>query len=171
MEAFNGDETRGIQLYNGAQGGRTAGDFATNSGEWTPGLAVIQPHLVFIDLGHNDYNFGVTPAAMVTNLRAVIAAARGAVATNPTIVMPLYPETGVPPGGAPVATYADFLTAWRSVPATDPGVVLLDMTGRMPPAATNNAPGLFAGDLQHPTDRGHAYFADLLTPAIAGVGV
>lgn len=164
---FDGDETRGIQVYNGGHGGRTSGDFASRAAAWAPRLRQIRPHLVILQLGINDWRSGVAPAEMKRNLTAIIATVRAHTDTDPSFVI-----YGTPRVGADhrVQDYTRFTEAWQEIAAEDTGgpgggsgVAYFDLAARQPSPSSDNGHGLYCDDLVHMTDRGAAFTADALT--------
>ncbi|WP_229074344.1 GDSL-type esterase/lipase family protein [Actinoplanes sp. DH11] len=163
---FDGDERRGIQVWNGGHGGTTTGSFAAATGAWAPRLSTIRPHLVVVQLGVNDWRTGVPAATVKRNLKTIIAAARAHSGTDPSFVI-----YGSPRVGPRRADGFDRLAqAWREVAAEDTGgyggrsgVVHFDLADRQPAPAVDNRLGLYCDDLIHLTAKGAAHTADALT--------
>ncbi|BBH69406.1 hypothetical protein ACTI_60910 [Actinoplanes sp. OR16] len=163
---FDGDEHRGIQVWNGGHGGRTTGSFAAQTSAWAPSLAEIRPDLVILQLGVNDWRTGVPAATVKRNLKAIIKAARSAAGTDPSFVVYGSPRVG--PGRA--EGFGRLAQAWREVAAEDSGgyggtsaVTYFDLAARQLPPSGDNRLGLYCDDLIHMTDKGAAHTADALT--------
>jgi lysophospholipase L1-like esterase len=163
---FDGDEHRGIQVWNGGHGGRTTGSFASQVNAWAPRLAAIRPDLVILQLGVNDWRAGVPAATVKRNLKAVIRAIRSSSGTNPSFV--IYGSPRVGPGRA--EGFGRLAQAWREVAAEDTGgygggsaVTYFDLSSRQLPPSGDNRLALFCDDLIHMTDKGAAHTADALT--------
>ncbi|MFD1365764.1 SGNH/GDSL hydrolase family protein [Actinoplanes sichuanensis] len=163
---FDGDEEKGIQVYNGGHGGRTSGDFASRPAAWAPRLRSMQPHLVILQLGVNDWRIGVSAAEMKRNLVAIIATVRANTVTSPSFVI-----YGTPRVGADhrVQDYTGFTEAWREIAAEDTGgpggasgVAYFDLAARQLSPSSDNHHGLYCEDLVHMSDRGAAFTADAL---------
>jgi hypothetical protein len=89
---YNGDTAAGIRMWEGGHGG---GDLATFMGSGSligylgNQMTQIQPSLVVIELGANDYT-GVTPitaSTFATRLATLISTVRSNVTTAPSIVL------------------------------------------------------------------------------------
>ncbi|MEU4689541.1 GDSL-type esterase/lipase family protein [Actinoplanes sp. NPDC023714] len=163
---FDGDEHRGIQVWNGGHGGRTTGSFASRIPAWAPSLGTIRPDLVILQLGVNDWRTGVPAATVKRNLEIIITAIRAASGTNPSFV--IYGSPRVGPGRA--EGFGRLAQAWREVAAEDTGgyggttaVSYFDLAERQPPPSGDNRLGLYCDDLIHMTDKGAAHTADALT--------
>lgn len=162
---FDGDEQRGVQVWEGGHGGRTTGGFAATVDAWAPRLAEIRPHLVILQLGVNDWRGGVPAATVKRNLRTIIAAVRSHAGTDPSFLVYGSPRVG--PGRA--AGFGRLAQVWREVAAEDRGgyagrsaVTFFDLTARQPAPSADNRLGLFGDDLIHMTDKGAAHTADAL---------
>ena len=167
---FDGDETRGIQVYNGGHGGRTSGDFAAGAGGWAPRLATIRPHLVLLQLGVNDWRTGVPAATVKRNLKTIIEAVRAGAGTDPSFVIYGSPRVGE----ARLHGFGALAQVWREVAAEDTGgpaggsaVAHFDLTTRQPAPSAGNHLGLHTPDLIHMTDKGAAHTADALAAFIS----
>jgi lysophospholipase L1-like esterase len=163
---FNGDESRGIQVYNGGHSGRETGDYTTQAAGWAPRLATIQPHLVILDLGWQDWRMNVPVATMKANLKSIIATVRANTTTSPSFVILGSPKLS---NLTPSQDFALFTTAWREVVTEDTGgiggsgVAYFDLAARQTAPATNNTLGLYTSDQLSPSDKGAAHIADALT--------
>ncbi|GIE35848.1 hypothetical protein Ait01nite_088930 [Actinoplanes italicus] len=167
---FDGDEERGVQVYNGGHGGRTSGDFVKGATAWAPRLRSMQPHLVILQLGVNDWRIGVPAAALKKNLQKIIATVRASTATEPSFVVYGPPRVGA---DRRVQDFAHYTEAWREVAAEDTGgpgggsgVAWFDLAARQLSPSSDNRLGLYCDDLVHMTDRGAAFTADALTALI-----
>ncbi|GAA4966021.1 GDSL-type esterase/lipase family protein [Actinoplanes utahensis] len=168
---FDGDEDRGIQVFNGGQGGRTSGDFARHVPGWAPRLASIRPHLVILQLGVNDWRIDVPAAEMKDNLKKIIDAVRSSAGTDPSFVVYGSPRVVA---GQPEQDFAVFTRAWQEIAAQDTGgpgggsgVAYFDLAACQLPPSIDNAHGLYCDDLLHTTDKGAAFTADALAGFIA----
>jgi lysophospholipase L1-like esterase len=167
---FDGDEERGVQVYNGGHGGRTSGDFVKGATAWVPRLRSLQPHLVILQLGVNDWRIGVPAAVMRQNLQKIIAMVRANTTTEPSFVVYGPPRVGA---DRRVQDFANYTDAWREVAAEDTGgpgggsgVAWFDLAARQLSPSSDNRLGLYCEDLVHMTDRGAAFTADALTALI-----
>ncbi len=166
----NGDESSGIRLWE-------AGHSAATTASWLTGgylplqlLAYIQPALVVIALGINDYNFGPTrftsPAAMTIALREMVQVIRNYSAVPPSIVLLIehHIEPLSPPFGY-LETWDTYVQALYQFALDDGDIYVVDMTERIgnPPALI---PSLNDATSGHPNDVAHKLWADALTAAL-----
>lgn len=159
--AYNGDENRGIHFYNGGKSSVTADTYATQLAQWSYAVTTVQPHLVILDIGRNEENAQMGSAFMRSRIEAIIAGVRANCATDPSFVQVLFPEVaGIT--GTRTEPHSAYDAAWRAIATNDPKVTLVDLTTVIPSPVTDNTPGLFLGDLTHPTDRGHSFIAENL---------
>lgn len=167
---YNGDETSGLRLWEAAASGSTSLWHATASiaGKDSPNfvysydnLVKIQPSLVTIMLGINDYNDGTgqqqTPAQYQANLVQILANIRSACTVNPSIVFLIQWQRG---GTAQPNPWDAYKAAAYSVAAADGGVAVFDLSKRFPPGVQTTALSLINADLVHITDTGGAFVAD-----------
>jgi lysophospholipase L1-like esterase len=166
----DGDEDRGVHVYNGGHGGRTSGDFVKGAAAWTPRLRSMQPHLVILQLGVNDWRIGVPAGVMKDNLQKIIALVRANTTTDPSFVVYGPPRVGA---DHRAQDFTHFTEAWREVAAEDTGgpgggsgVAWFDLAARQLSPSADNRLGLYCEDLVHMSDRGAAFTADALTALI-----
>ncbi|BAL89826.1 hypothetical protein AMIS_46060 [Actinoplanes missouriensis 431] len=160
---FDGDESRGIQVWNGGHGGRTTGSFAARIDAWAPSLATIRPHLVILQLGVNDWRTGVPAATVKRNLQMIVKAVRAHAGTDPSFVIYGSPRVGP----ARDRGFSRVAQAWAEVAAEDDAVSYFDLSARQPAPSADNRLGLYCDDLIHMTDKGAAHTADALTGFLA----
>lgn len=167
LTTFDGDPGCGIRLYNGGHGGRTSGDFADGVVSWAPRLRTVQPHLVILQLGVNDWRIDVPAATMKSNLKTIIAAVRRYTDTSPSFVIYGSPRVSA---GRPRQDFALFTQAWQEIADEDTGgpgggsaVAYFDLAARQLSPAADNSLHLYNDDRLHVTDKGAAFTADALT--------
>lgn len=159
FRVFNGDENKGIQVFNGSQSGLTSVNFATGASDWNRWarwLSIIKPQLVVIELGLNDWAGDIPMASLKTNLEIIISAIRTQSATDPSIVIFASAEAN---SGTYAATYSQLYSTWKAVVNNDPKTALFDASSRFVPPHVDNTDGYYY-DLMHPSDKGHAAIAD-----------
>lgn len=163
---FNGDENAGIQMFNGSQSGLLTSDFttnATNGDKWALWLGVIQPNLVIIELGLNDWAANVSMVTVKTNLQSIITTIRAQTTTDPSIVIYAPTEAN---SGSYASTFAQLHQVWVDVVAADSKTCLFDVGTRIP-APTVDTSDAYYYDTLHPSDKGHAAIADRLASFLA----
>ncbi|MDF3308699.1 GDSL-type esterase/lipase family protein [Rhodococcus sp. T2V] len=149
----------GLHMYNLAFAGKTAQDYAgwTGIAEGLPELlADVQPDLVIIALGGNDWNDGRTTAELKADLAAIVANVQGRSPDSEFLfIVPRYnDQIGLDP-------WEYFETAIaEAADAADSLVLTTQWT--TPPGAD----GLFLTDGVHLTLSGARSYSDLLLPAL-----
>jgi lysophospholipase L1-like esterase len=166
---YNGDETKGIQVHDcghfGWNTGSGAAGWIQTGSTWQPSVAALARDLLVIALGTNDGSNGITAAQHATNLTTLIAALRAAYTTIGATAPPI---ALVPYGGPSnmAGTWADYVAAEKALAAADPAMIVLDLSLRLPNAATNTV-GLYADGTGHPADRGHGLIGDLVAQLVS----
>lgn len=158
IHVYNGDETKGIRIHDGAHFGFTSSSFVSN-GSWAQSVTPIAPHLALICLGTNDIGAGnVAPAAFKTNLVSIIGLIRARSANCPVVVI-APSERG--DAYTPVATWAEYVTAMREVVDATPNAAFFDMGARQVKANLDTF-GAFQADKVHETSLGYGLVGDAL---------
>lgn len=160
---YNGDETVGIRLWDGAHHGFTSAAFATTSDLWYLTVNTIQPTLVIIALGTNDWSAGSPSSAQVkANMASIFAGVRAQCTISPSfIVMPMYERLAT---GTPTEAWTAYVDAIRSAALDDGDVAVFDLNKRIGTinGTGSNAHGILTGDFTHPTDKGSQMIADAM---------
>ncbi|HEX9065098.1 MAG TPA: SGNH/GDSL hydrolase family protein [Streptosporangiaceae bacterium] len=172
---YNGDAASGIQVHDAAHyGWQTSNWVSALNGGAAAGpaaaIAALGPAAVIISLGSNDQYAGVPPATFQARLQTIITSLQARLTSPfPAFVLCLLPARV----GQSGYTYpwSQYVTAAGNVAAADtsgPGgtsiVSVLDFTAipTMPPADSDVYGFWQAGDLVHPSNRGHEMIADCL---------
>lgn len=174
---MDGDETKGIRIFEGSHAGYGAADFVANQA-WAASLDRIPNcKLNVIPLGSNDYYNGRTVAQAKADLLTVIGLNRARFGADVSIVLMAYYER---PPGAAIVPWSDYVAMYHEIADADDNICVFDagplfgtMTG-----PTDDRGGLttaIAGDYVHPTPAGHQLLgtalADfLMPPGAAGAG-
>jgi lysophospholipase L1-like esterase len=155
---YSGDRSSGVRMWEGGHNGLTAADYVAPNGGWADSLAVVQPDLVVLPIGSNDFALGTSAADTRTRIEEIIRMIRSHVDTNPSIVLLSYynrPSTG----SAPWSTYADM---YRSIAAADPDVCVFDLDPLLGPYKTDTRATLMSADWLHPSDAGYSLIGNAL---------
>ena len=173
---YNGDHGRGIGVIDaGHYGWQTSSWVTALNGGAASGpaaaIAAVSPSAIVITLGVNDQFSGVVPATFQSRLQTIITDLQARLATPyPAFILNMLP----PRVSQASYTYpwSQYVTAAYNVAAADasgPGgtsiVTVMDFT-TIPsiPGADTDVYGFWqAGDLIHPSNRGHQMIADCLT--------
>jgi lysophospholipase L1-like esterase len=166
---YDGDESKGVHVLTAEHGGgETSNYLAVPAGEtvtrhWER-VASINPSLIVLALGENDYLHGKAVASFKSNLLAYIAGQRAAITgTQPDFVLLMAFEANA--GGANIAPRSGYVTAANEIAAADAtGMIVVDLTQRMPAVGADTL-GLYV-DSYHPRPRGHQLIARAVTEAV-----
>lgn len=171
---YNGDEAKGVRMWEGAMSGATTANFLPNdvTKHW-PGVVQANPSLAIIALGTNDVGTAphITPAQYKTNLNTIINAFNTYNTRQPSILLvsPYFRGDITPTSIAP-DTIADYINKqWEiasertNVAVWDSGTRLLGASG----ATASTASQFINGDLVHPTNAGQIQYGESLARWIA----
>lgn len=158
VEKFQGDEANGVRLYDHAHSGFTSGQFVAAQDELNPVLALLQPDLVTIELGVNDYLTGDPGLPEVRgNLQELVDNLREELTEKPpSIVIVLPYRIGPEPRGD--YSWDDYTEAVTAL-GEELSVGVLDMSSM----GTSEPGGYWSSDALHPSDEGHREMARLAT--------
>jgi len=161
--AHDGDSAAGIQIYDGGHSGYTSTQYVAMT-DTAGGITAIQPHLVFVDLGRNDYGASpqVAPATMRTNIESLLTLIRGACSTSPSFVLYVSQQLGGTITPTPTYSWSDYRAAYAAIAAAATDVSIFDLSTRQVAPLVSNALGLYNGDWAHLSDKGHSAVADVL---------
>jgi lysophospholipase L1-like esterase len=161
---YNADETKGVRSWVAAVAGSYSGDWSTRATTYWPNyITQIQPDLVTIELGANDY-INTSPVSVTTfkaNVKSIIATVKANSTAVPSFVlMPVWAITG---NGTPVDTWANYVAATYAIANedTDGAVCVLDLQKRINPGAASTVGGMLP-DSSHPDDAANRYIGELL---------
>ena len=168
---YNGDETLGVKVWDGSRIRYTTGDYLADQ-DWADALTTIQPALVVLALGINDYQ--VTPgkvsaATYQANLTALLALIRSKITLPPSII--LWVPTEAKAGDGFLSPYTDFVTAARAAAQDDGKVTVFEADKLIPDISTAllDTYGYGSGDFYHVNDKGHQALADRMYEVLTGL--
>lgn len=157
---YNGDETRGVRLWESGHSGYNSGDFlsvASNGDKtWWDSITGVNPDLVIIDIGANDLKpaAGISAAQLGTNLAAMIAKVRAKATTDPSIlVVGVWARLSASDGITTEAQWQPYFDELKKAANADPKVAFLDLYARFGANATAMSLGLLT-DQTHVSDTG-----------------
>ncbi len=160
---YNGDESAGIRVWEAGHLGATTGTWLTSGILPLQLLAYIQPALVVVALGINDFLTALTPAAITGNLNSLISTVRAYCAVPPSVV--LFIEHPIIAAFAYREPWDNYVQALYQYALNDGDIYVVDMNERVgnPPAQiaslSTGTPGL-------PNDIAHKMWADALAYAL-----
>lgn len=152
----NGDESSGWRTWESALAGSQT--FVSAIPAFTRQIRKVNPDLVTIYYGTNEYINNLAPATFETRLGDVVSAVLNNIRPRPTVAL----IRGYKPahnGSAEVYAWPLYRDAVARV-AEAKGVMLIDLE-----APFANGTGLIDTDGVHPTDAGHAVIADTVQKA------
>lgn len=173
---YDGDLNSGIQFYEGGHTAYRTTDYLAVTA-MDKRIATLNPHLLIIALGQNDFAQGaglfISAAQYKANLITYIARLRAAGVTASILLMTSADTTAIK-NASQASTWADFVQAAKDVAAQDTGGpngasgvahVALSDAGRIP-ASPGAAGGLWA-DAAHGGDVIQSWIADILVPPLS----
>lgn len=163
---MNGDEAAGIRVWEAGQSGYRAADYVAQTG-WADAVDRVQPSLVVLPIGSNDYATGRSPAATKADILSILTAIRANTTVAPSVVLLSYYDRD---NGGSTYTWEQFRTMYNEIAAADPDIVWLDMTSAFGPWVGDDRGGLTDPvDEVHPTDAGHFSIGAALVNLISEV--
>lgn len=168
---YDGDYSSGIQTHDAGHYGYQTSNWASAlTGGAAAAIAALAPAAVIVTLGVNDQYSGVAPATYQSNLQTIISELKAKLPSPyPTFLLnmlpPRYDQASFK------YPWSQYITAAENVASSDtsgPGgtsaVAVVDYTGTpyMPGADTDVYGFWHAGDLVHPSNKGHQRIGDCL---------
>lgn len=158
---YNGDENKGIRLYDSAQSGATTGEFKAQISNLAAITAHVNANLVTIQFGGNDFesNDELSPSQVSANLKTFVSDIRSAATGHePSIVIVVpYNHTGTNGLGY---TWPQYVSAIKSVTTADSSLGLIDLTTFA--TEGTSSPYLSSTDQAHPNNSGQTRLASMV---------
>lgn len=153
----------GIQGINAGIAGRTAANFldATTRAQ----IGDLNPHLVIIQVGSNEYQGGIPPETYRTNMETQLAGLRAEI-TVPClyVLMHQYRRGDTPDPAYPWEAYGAVL---EEIASTESDMLYVNTQPYFDEVGVPSPdPFALITDTVHPTDAGHAMIADVLLHAL-----
>lgn len=162
---MDGNESSGVHVWEAGHGGYTTTDYLDVSNpHWIDCIGAIQPALVTLMMGINDYSdlnpHHNSPTAFKANLATIIANIRAQCTVTPSILLIASYQAKVP---THTYLWSDYVTAMADLVTSDGNLAYLDLVsafgGYVDPTAGDP---LLDGDLVHPNDTGYALIASMV---------
>jgi lysophospholipase L1-like esterase len=126
---YNGDEAAGIRTWEGGHGGAESALYVDPAiPRWIDNVATIQPDLVVIELGTNDYAAARGSTSLIANLQSLVANIRAVCTVAPSIVLVVNHDRG--DVVAPPVAWSSYVAAIYTYAAADGNVALFDIDDR-----------------------------------------
>jgi lysophospholipase L1-like esterase len=158
---YNGDETKGIRLYDSSQSGTTTGEFVNQGSSLAAITAHVKADLVTIQFGGNDFesNDELTPSQVTANLKTLVSDIRSAATGHePSIVLVVpYNHTGTNNFGD---SWPQYVSAIKAVASADPSLGVIDLTSFA--TEGSSSPYLSSTDDAHPNNTGQTKLATMI---------
>lgn len=163
VEIFDGDEAKGIRVYDASRHGVTANGLYTSLTGWIAGggefAAIGGWGLLVLGLGENDT--ALTAAQYKTEILGVINLFR----TNGFASSVLLIHDAKPGNVVDSALWDAFGQVEREIALADPAVAHLDLSSIVPDYDVTNALGVYSDD-RHNTSGGQGWEADLVASVL-----
>ncbi len=165
---FNGDESKGIRVYDGGRSGISTVFYNSTNTRWQGAVTAVQPDAVVFMLGTNDYRLaGTKPHEIVANVISLVTSIRAACTIPPSVLI-LLPF--LPSNNSATAPYLAYYDAIMRAAGVLGDVDVLDFYHLFGSDIQANVHGLLNADLTHPSDKGYQFMADTIAGRLAPGG-
>jgi lysophospholipase L1-like esterase len=160
---YNGDRTKGIRIWDGGKGSAKIGDYGTDSTSLIfQSMGLIQPRMLTIEFGFNEYFGNVDPALFQTQLTNSVSWMIAPVTVKPTVQFIVFPEPSIT-GAARTYPYQAYVDAVYAAAAATPNSFVTDLRSALEPGLAAGSAGLgMYFDGVHFNAYGQAAVADLI---------
>ena len=153
---YNGDQSKGIQMYDAAYSGADVETYLQDLAGFTQSVAKVSPQLVSIALGANDYLEQHPPATFKSELEQLVSAIKS-LPNPPSIELVAVYQVYNPDTAR--YHYPSYVQQMQDIAAADPGHInFLDLSKVMPVADTSGT-GYYTTDGLHPNNTGQRVVA------------
>lgn len=166
----DGDEAKGVRVWDGAKSGTFYSTFSAASSGGSDAWADMliggaglgfTPDLTVMSFGTNDYT-SVTPDAFSTTVLNLIATVRAKAPNTAILLLPVW-ERNTSGGKAP---WSEYLQALREIAAGGTEIAFADLGERIPKGGGPSKFGLLV-DGTHLTDKGNGIVADAMVSILS----
>ncbi|KQR34787.1 hypothetical protein ASF75_03210 [Curtobacterium sp. Leaf154] len=160
---YNGDRLKGIRIWDGGKGSAKIGDYGTDSTSLIfQSMGLIQPRMLTIEFGFNEYFGNVDPALFQTQLTNSVSWMLAPCTVKPTVQFIVFPEPSIT-GSARSYLYQAYVDAVYAAAAATPNSFVTDLRNAIEPGVTAGSAGLgMYFDGVHFNAYGQAAVADLI---------
>lgn len=158
---YVGDRDKGIHVWDAGKGSAKISDFGADSSSriWQP-LGFIQPRVLRIEYGFNEYFGNIAPATFKTSLQNAVGYMRARITVPPTVQFIVWPEPSVT-GGQGANGYQPYVDAIYEAAAATPNAFVTDLRNALPRGKDANTLGIYF-DGVHFSGPGQAAAGDLI---------
>ncbi|UXZ57106.1 SGNH/GDSL hydrolase family protein [Curtobacterium sp. Arg-1] len=160
---YNGDRGKGIRIWNAGKGSAKIADYGSDSSSliWQS-MGTIQPRMLTIEFGFNEYFANVDPALFQTQLANAAAWMLARCTIKPTVQFIVFPEPSIT-GAARTYPYQAYVDAIYAAAAVTPNSFVTDLRNALEAGVTVGSGGLgMYFDGVHFNAYGQAGVADLI---------
>jgi lysophospholipase L1-like esterase len=167
---YNGDESKGIRSWVAAfPSTKSSAWWNPAVNYWLGQMTNVQPDLVTIELGPNDYgqNPPLAVASYKSNVQNIIATIKTNTGYVPSFVLlPVWPLV---PAGTQPETWQQYVDAMYEIAAadTDGAVCVCDWMNRTSNVPNTTISGILDPDKTHPSPLGNRYLGEQLATFVA----
>lgn len=139
---YNGDRGKGIRIWNAGKGSAKIGDYGSDSTSliWQS-MGTIQPRMLTIEFGFNEYFGNVDPALFQTQLTNATSWMLARCTIKPTVQFIVFPEPSIT-GAARTYPYLSYVNAVYAAAAATPNSFVTDLRGALEAGVTVGSGGL-----------------------------
>lgn len=160
---YNGDSTKGIRVWNAGKGSAKIGDYGSDPSSliWQS-MKTIQPRMLTIEFGFNEYFGNVVPATFQASLTNAVSWMLANCTVKPTVQFIVFPEPSIT-GSARAYPYQAYVDAVFAAAAATPNAFVTDLRNAIEPGVTAGSGSLgMYFDGVHFNAYGQAAVADLI---------
>lgn len=150
------DMSKGIHIFNSGHGGFNTNNFINQTALFER-IGSLQPQLIFMMFGTNDYGASMPITTYTANLSSIVTSARQAAPTADIVLANPFRRLDF----VASVPWAQYGVATRAV-ANEFGCSFIDLSSYYPASQALDAHDFIDTDSLHQTDRGHSYMARLL---------
>lgn len=160
---YNGDSAKGIRIWDAGKGSSKIGDYGTDPTSLIfQSVGTIQPRMLTIEYGFNEYFGNVDPALFQTQLTNSVSWMLANCTIKPTVQFIVFPEPSIG-GGTRSYPYQSYVDAVFAAAAATPNSFVTDLRNAIEPGVTAGSGGLgMYFDGVHFNAYGQAAVADLI---------
>lgn len=155
---YDGDETSGIRAWDAAHSGTRVAWVNVPTDVWWNSASTINPDLIYISLGRNDFSVGTSVATIRSGLEGITTKARTLSTNTPSIIFGMDWKDKA---SIPVDTYENFYTAMKDMVKDDGDIAFFDSQAVIG-TIQESADDIYdlTSDYVHLNDKGQQIMAD-----------
>jgi lysophospholipase L1-like esterase len=168
LMVYDQDENAGVHLTESGEGGATSAGWSPidtpANAQLLQRVAQLNPQLVLIELGVNDWYTNIAPAAYKQNVQEIIQGIRDNTSPDPDFLLVGGYLLAQP--GTNSAIWNDYINQMKALTNEQSDVSFVDLSQV---ASPGTAFGYSSTDNVHPTDAGHTLYAQMVYDGLIAV--